>query len=190
MKKVAVGITGASGSIFAKKTIEKLVELGHHVHLVITDQGFGVIEHELNTSIPEFISLFENNIEIHNNDDMFSPIASGSYNLDSLIIVPCSMGTVAKITNGISDNLLCRAADVCIKEKINLTLVPRETPLNSIHLDNLLKLSKMNVNIVPPLPSFYDHPQSIDDIIDNSVGRILKSAGINNDFYKIWNGGD
>jgi len=190
MSKVVVGITGASGSIYAQKTIEKLVDLGHEVHLIITEQGFEVIEHELKTSIPDFIGPFENNIEIHNNDDMFSPLASGSFEIDAMIIIPCSMGTVGKIANGITDNLICRTADVCIKEKATLTIAPRETPLNSIHLENLLKLSKTNVNIVPPLPSFYDHPENLEDIINNSVGRILKSSGIKNNFFNIWNGGN
>lgn len=190
MKKIVIGITGASGSIYGKRIIEKLNELGHEIHIIITDNGKKVFSHELEIDFEYFLSQFDSNIHKYKIDDMFAPIASGSFKIDSMIIVPTSMGTMAKIANGISDNLICRTADVCIKEKINLTLVPRETPLSVIHLENMLKLSKIGINMVPPLPSFYDLPKNIDEIIDNSVGRIIKSSGIDNNFYNIWNGGD
>ncbi|MCA1074935.1 UbiX family flavin prenyltransferase [Clostridium bowmanii] len=119
-------------------------------------------------------------------DDMFSAIASGSFKTDGMVIVPCSMGTLSKIKSGTSDNLLIRAADVMIKEKRKLILIPRETPLSSIHLKNMLFLSDLNVLIIPPMPVFYERPKTIEDIVNITVGRILTSLNIDSDLYHEW----
>jgi 4-hydroxy-3-polyprenylbenzoate decarboxylase len=118
---------------------------------------------------------------------MFSSIASGRFQTDGMIIAPCSMGTLSKLSSGITDNLLIRAADVMIKEKRKLILVPRETPLNSIHLRNMLSLSDLNVTILPPMPAFYQKPKTLDEIVNHTVGRILTSLGIENYLYDEWN---
>ncbi|MDN5343491.1 UbiX family flavin prenyltransferase [Oceanotoga sp. DSM 15011] len=192
MKKIIIGITGASGSIYAHRIIEELLKLQNEVHIITTQTAEEVIKYELETDIHHLIQKYEEigKINFWNNKNLFAPIASGSFDIDAMIIVPCSMGTLAKVSNGISDNLLCRCADVCLKEKRKITLVPRESPLSSIHIENMLKLSKVGVNIVPPMPSFYDKPQKIEDIINNSIGRIIKSIGIKNDIFKKWNGGN
>jgi 4-hydroxy-3-polyprenylbenzoate decarboxylase len=117
---------------------------------------------------------------------MFSPIASGSFKTDGMVIVPCSMGTLSKISYGTSDNLLTRAADVMIKEKRKLILIPRESPLSSIHLKNMLFLSDLNVTIIPPMPAFYLKPKTIEDIINNTVGRILGTLNVDSDLYHEW----
>ena len=119
---------------------------------------------------------------------MFSSIASGSFKTDGMVIVPCSMGTLSKISSGTSDNLLTRAADVMIKEKRKLILIPRETPLSSIHLKNMLFLSNLNVMIIPPMPAFYEKPKTIEDIVNITVGRILASLNVDSDLYHEWGG--
>jgi len=190
MKKIIVGITGASGSIYSKRIIEELVSLGHQVHLVVTKQGALVLEHELE-SLTDMLSNIRPNeathtIILHDNDNLFSDIASGSFKTDGMIIVPCSMGTLGKIAFGISDHLITRTADVMIKEKRPLILMTRETPLSPIHLENMLKLSRLGVTIFPPVPAFYNKPTSIEDIVSDTVGRILETIGIENTSHNIW----
>lgn len=192
LSRYVVGITGASGSIYAARVIEELIKLGNEVFLVASSNGKKVFEYELEINFEEWIKETNRGIGtlvLCDENDMFSSIASGSFKTEGMIIVPCSMGTLAKISNGISDNLLIRAADVTIKEKRRLIVVPRETPLSPIHLENMLSLSRLsNVTIVPPMPAFYNKPQTIDDIISGTVGRVLESVGLNNSLYKEWNG--
>jgi 4-hydroxy-3-polyprenylbenzoate decarboxylase len=191
MGKYIVGITGASGSIYGVRLIEELMKNDNEIFLVITDNGRKVLEHEVEI---DFQKWFENinkkndKLKICAIDDMFSCIASGSFKTDGMIIVPCSMGTLSKISSGSSDNLLIRAADVMIKEKRKLILIPRETPLSSIHLQNMLFLSNLNVTIIPPMPAFYQKPKTIEDIINNTVGRILASLNVESDLCQEWSG--
>jgi flavin prenyltransferase len=192
MKKYIIGITGASGSVLAKRMLSYLSELSIELHIIITETGIQVFEYETGISWDSFLktlSLGTATINIYNNKDMFASVASGSFSTDGMIIVPCSMATVAKIATGTGGNLLCRAADVCLKERTRLVISPRETPLHSIHLKNLLTLSECGAMILPPVPMFYAKLDSFDGMIDGIVGRVLKSAGIENDLYTRWNNG-
>lgn len=190
MKKIIVGVTGASGSVFAHKLIEALLELGHEVHLVYTDNGQKVTEFELDNSLTSLLEHYgqinRENLYLYENGDLFSRIASGSYGVDAMVIVPCSMGTLAKVAHGISEHLITRAADVMIKENRKLVMVTRESPLSSIHLENMLKLSKIGVVIMPPVPAFYNKPSTLEDSILLSVGRILELLSIDNPHHRVW----
>lgn len=191
MGKYIVGITGASGSIYGVRLIEELVKKDNEIYLVITDNGRKVLEYEMEINFEKWLQNINNNkgkLQLCLVDDMFSCIASGSFKTDGMVIVPCSMGTLSKISNGTSDNLLIRAADVMIKEKRKLILIPRETPLSSIHLKNMLFLSNLNVMIIPPMPAFYQRPKTIEDIVNITVGRILTSLDVESDLYHEWSG--
>lgn len=185
-----MGITGASGSVYAKKLIETLAK-DHMLHLVITKNGEEVFEYEIGKSFRRFVAeLPYGHCHIEEIDNMFSILASGSSDLDGMLIVPCTMGTIGKINAGTSDNLLIRSADVMMKEGKPLVIVPRETPFSTLHLRNLHSLSSLGVKIVPPIPSFYDKPNTIDDLVGQSVGRIIKAMGVSNELYNRWSGGN
>ena len=187
-----MGITGASGSIYGVRLIEELIKQNNEIYLVITKNGKKVLEYEVEINFEEWIQNINKKSELLklcDIDDMFSLIASGSFRTDGMVIVPCSMGTLSKIKCGTSDNLLIRAADVMIKEKRKLILIPRETPLSSIHLSNMLFLSNLNVVIIPPMPALYQKPKTVEDIIGNTVGRILASLNVHSDLYHEWSGG-
>ena len=189
MKKIVVGITGASGSIYAKRLIEVLVKEGIQTNVVSTEKGKQVFKYELSITLEDWIeelSINHKNIKFEDNNNLFSGIASGSNKYDAVIILPCSMGTLAEISHGLSKNLLCRCADVALKEGRKLILVPRETPLNTIHLENMYRLSKMGVGIIPAMPGFYHHPQSIEEIVDFLIGKILDYLNIDNNLFKKW----
>lgn len=189
MKKIVVGITGASGSIYAKRLIEVLIEQGIQVHVIATEKGKQVFSYELSSNLENWIkelSIDYPNVKLEDNNNLFSGVASGSNKYDAVIILPCSMGTLAEISHGLSKNLLCRAADVALKENRKLIIVPRETPLNTIHLENMCRLSKMGVGIIPAMPGFYHHPNSIDDIVNFLIGKILDYLNIDNKLFKKW----
>ncbi|MBZ9687755.1 UbiX family flavin prenyltransferase [Clostridium estertheticum] len=189
MGRYIVGITGASGSIYGVRLIEELIKKDNEVYLVITNNGIKVLEYELEINFDLWlrdIKKSKGRLTLCGIDDMFSSIASGSFKTDGMVIVPCSMGTLSRISNGTSDNLLVRAADVMIKEKRKLILIPRETPLSSIHLQNMLFLSNLNVLIIPPMPVFYEKPKTIEDLVNITVGRILSSLNIDNEMYHPW----
>ncbi len=193
MKKYIVGITGASGSVIAQKLVEFLATQEVELNVVISGTGEKVFEYETGININTFLENVINNknnpskIIIHENDNLFSQIASGSNSFDAMFVVPCSMSTVGKIANGCGDSLLCRAVDVSLKEGVSVILVPRESPVTSIHLKNMLTMTEMGAKIVPPSPMFYDKPETVDDIYNGIVGRVLKIAGIENDLYSRWN---
>jgi 4-hydroxy-3-polyprenylbenzoate decarboxylase len=189
MKKIIVGITGASGSTLAENLIKKLLTLGHHVELVLTENGLNVLEYEIEKKFEDLLEEFKGiskEITHYSSSDMFSNIASGSYKIDAVIIIPCSMGTLGKIANGISDNLLLRSADVAVKEKTPLILIARETPLSGIHLENMLKISRLGGVIMPPVPSYYNKPKSLKESDDIFVGRILNFLNIKNSNHRTW----
>lgn len=189
MKKYIIGVTGASGSLLASRLLRFMSILEAEVHVIITDMGKKVFEFETGTTWESFLAeLNYASIISHENNDLFACVASGSFEANAMIIVPCSMSTLGKIATGTGDNLLCRAADVCIKEKTKLVISPREAPLHSIHLRNLLSLSEVGAVILPPVPMFYAKDNNYESMIDGIVGRILKSAGIENNLYVKWDG--
>ncbi|MBE9504729.1 MAG: UbiX family flavin prenyltransferase [Proteobacteria bacterium] len=193
---VTVVITGASGSIYGVRLIENLLEAGKGVNLLISDPGFIVLEEEMGISwkgdelsvnqlVREYFNT-DKELIYFDNSNYFSPLASGSSGRGTMVIAPCSMGTIGRIASGISANLIERAADVVLKEKGNLVLLPRETPLNAIHLENMLMLSRMGARIVPAMPGFYHKPQTMDDLINFVVGKLLDQIGIEHDLVKKW----
>lgn len=183
--RVVVGISGGSGSIYAVSLLKALKELNIETHLVVSTMGEYVTEHECGVELDELKSLATH---YHDNKNFAAPIASGSFKADKMVVIPCSMKTLAGIANGFSDSLLTRACDVFIKEQRKLILVPRETPLSPIHLENMLKLSKLGVTILPPSPGFYNHPETIEDIVLNITGRILDMMDIDNNLVDRWKG--
>lgn len=183
--KVVVGISGGSGAIYAVSLLKALKELNVETHLVVSTMGEYVTEHECGIDLNELKKMAT---YYHDNKNFAAPIASGSFKMDSMIVLPCSMKTLSAVASGYSDGLLTRACDVTLKERRKLILVPRETPLSSIHLENMLKLSKMGVDIVPPSPGFYNHPETLEDIVLNMTGRILDMMGIDNSLVKRWEG--
>lgn len=193
MKKLIVGITGASGVIYAKRLLEILSQKDFLIHLTISEASAVIIQNELDIEInltdfqlESLIGFPTNNIIYHHFSDITAAISSGSYKTEGMVIVPCSMNTLGAIAAGISNNLIHRAADVCIKEDRKLVLVPRETPLSSIHLKNMLKLSKLGVCILPAMPGFYHKPHTIDEQVDFIVCKILDQFGIENNLICRW----
>ncbi|GAA0084059.1 UbiX family flavin prenyltransferase [Clostridium sp. CTA-7] len=189
MKKIVVGITGASGSIYAKRLIEVLLNEEIYVNIVATEKGRQVFKYELALDLDSWVKELTKdykNVKLEDNNNLFAGVASGSNKYDAVIILPCSMGTLAEISHGLSKNLLCRAADVALKEGRKLIIVPRETPLNSIHLENMLRLSKLGVGIIPAMPGFYHHPTSMNDLVDFLIGKILDYLNISNKLFNKW----
>ncbi|KOP63841.1 aromatic acid decarboxylase [Bacillus sp. FJAT-18019] len=192
-KSWVVGITGASGSIYGVRLTESLLSLGFDVHLIITNAGWRVLKEEMGfqvTSREEMLAEkfggYEGRIIYHPITDIGATIASGSFLVEGMIIMPCSMGTLSSVAHGASDNLMGRAADVMMKEGRPLVLVPRETPLHAIHLENMLTLSKLGVKIIPAMPAFYHKPKTIDDIVNFLVGKVLDSLRIDHQLYTRW----
>lgn len=189
MKKIVIGITGASGSIYAKRMIEVLVSQDITVHVISTDTGKKVFHYEIGIKLESWISELQKtypHVKLEDNQNLFAGVASGSYGFDAVIILPCSMGTMAEISHGLSSNLLCRAADVALKESRDLIIVPRETPLNTIHLENMCHLSKVGAKIIPAMPGFYHHPQTMEDLINFVVGKVLSYLKIEHQLFKTW----
>lgn len=189
MRRYIIGITGATGSIYGYKIIEALLMSHFEVHVIITKTGQEVMEYELGNTkdkLMDQLSHLSGSLHIENIKNYFSSIASGSYKTNGMIIAPCSMGTLGKISAGTGDNLLIRTADVCLKERRKLVLLTRETPLNTIHLENMLRISNAGGIIMPPVPSFYTKPQTIDNIITETVGRALNLLGVENALYSQW----
>jgi 4-hydroxy-3-polyprenylbenzoate decarboxylase len=181
--RLIVAVTGASGVVYSKRLLEVLQEKNIEVHLIISKTSEKLIEHELDTTSEEFEQMVNNT---YNEDDFFSPLASGSFLTDGMIVIPCSTKTMAGIAHGYSENLILRAADVTLKEGRRLILVLRETPLNAIHLRNQLDLAMQGVVILPAMPAFYHKPKKINDLIDFIVGKILDSMGIRHNLFERW----
>lgn len=187
MLKFLIGITGASGSIYGIRLIEELIYKGHEINLVITPAGRQVIKEEMgDLFIEEFLSKYKKEIKVWDEYDFSAPFISGSNTIDYEIIIPCSMGKLSAIANGISRNILERTADVVLKERKQLILVLRETPLNIIHLENMLRAAKAGALIVPAMPAFYHKPETIDDIVNFLVGKVLNLIGIKHSLFKKW----
>jgi polyprenyl P-hydroxybenzoate/phenylacrylic acid decarboxylase-like protein len=175
MKPVVVGISGASGAVLARNTVDELLRREVPTIVVCSNGGRLVWQEELEVSFNETLAEWQEHprFTFYPVGDLRAPIASGTYPTSGMVVVPCSMNSVASIAHGLSGNLLLRAADVCLKEKRRLVLVPREAPLHSIHLENMLTLARMGATVLPPEPAFYLRPQKIDDIVKFVVGRIL-----------------
>ncbi len=182
--KLVIGLSGASGVIYGVKLLEYLSGLKNiETHLVITKSADKIIKFELNMDKREVEEMADFS---YSEDEDDAPINSGSFKTDGMIVVPCSMKTLSCIAHGISTNLLLRAADVTLKEKRKLILVPRETPLSYIHVTSMEQAIKAGSIILPAMPSFYHHPKKIDDLTDFMVGKILDLMGIENSLYKRW----
>jgi len=173
--KLIVGLTGATGSIYGVRLLERLRELDVETHLVISRWGARTLTHETPYSREHIESLAT---VTYPPGDMGAAISSGSFKTDGMIVAPCSAKTLAAIAHGFGDNLIHRAADVILKERRTLLLAVREAPLSEIHLENMLKLSRMGVVILPPVPAFYNHPRTIDDVVDHTVARMLDVFGL------------
>ncbi|HOJ19922.1 MAG TPA: flavin prenyltransferase UbiX [Armatimonadota bacterium] len=185
--ELLVAITGASGSVYGLRLIERAAPLVRRISVVVSRAGARVIAHEMGTpfdleqpSLRAFLGRDPDNVRFHHPDDLFAPCASGSSAPDAMVVVPCTMGTAARIAAGIAEDLIGRAADVVLKEHRQLILVPRETPLNLIHLRNLTTLAEAGALILPACPGFYHHPRSIEELVDFVVGRILDHLGLPN----------
>ncbi len=185
MDKIVVGITGASGSIYGKRIIEALSNSGIFTYVCATDNGRRVFEYELCQSLEAFVGTLQN-VSLEDNANLFSPIASGSTAYRAVVIAPCSMSTLSAIAQGGSNNLLTRVADVALKEGRQLLLVPRETPLNAIHLQNMLSLCNAGAAMLPAMPAFYHMPQSVSDMVDFVAGKALSRLGVQHNLFKSW----
>jgi len=183
MKQIILGITGASGSIYGIRLLAELNKLNINTHLILSNWARETITIETEYTIGQVKEMADHVYEASN---LAARVASGSFRTDGMIIAPCSMKTLSAIANGYADNLIARAADVTIKEGRKLIIVPRETPLSQIHLRNMLTLSELGVAIIPPIPAFYHKPNSIEDIVNHSVGKVLDNLNIEHYLYKRW----
>ena len=184
--RLIIGISGASGVIYGIRLLETLREQdGAETHLVMSSTARMNIGIETYWKPKEVESLAD---AFHHNTDVGSMTAAGYYQSDGMIVAPCSMKTLSGIVNSYADNLLCRAADVMLKERKRLILVPRESPLHSGHCRLLYEATKMNIDIAPPMPAFYNRPKSVDDIVNHTVGRILDLIGLDSGLVERWSG--
>ncbi|MFI9504238.1 UbiX family flavin prenyltransferase [Nocardia sp. NPDC052566] len=181
--RLVVGITGATGAILGIRFLEALRDLGVESHLVMSEWAERTIRIETDYSVADVCALAHT---YYQKGNQAAPVSSGSYPADGMVIIPCSMNTLAPLANGLADNLIHRAADVTLKEQRKLVLVPRETPLSTIHLRNMLALSEVGVSIVPPTPAFYNHPESVDEIVLHIVARVLDQFRIDNQLTRRW----
>ncbi|MDE2483501.1 MAG: UbiX family flavin prenyltransferase [bacterium] len=184
MRRIIIGISGASGSAYGYMALQALRAIGGvETHLVLSDAARRTIGLEMETSPDEFEALAD---VVHRDDDLAAAISSGSFITDGMIVVPCSMKSASAICYSLNGNLLVRAADVCLKEKRKLVLVVRETPLHLGHLRTLTQLAETGAVILPPIPAMYAQPQSVDDIVAHTVGKALDQFGIPNELFKRW----
>lgn len=184
-QRLVIGITGASGAIFGVRLLERLSEFAVETHLVVSAWGARTIRHETKYSVRDLRGLVD---FTYKPNEQGAPISSGSFLTDGMIIAPCSVKTLAAITTGCAEDLISRSADVTLKERRRLVLVVRESPYNQIHLENMLKLTRMGVVILPPVPGFYNRPSSIDDVVDHIVARVLDQVGLHLPASSRWNG--
>ncbi|GHH82913.1 putative UbiX-like flavin prenyltransferase [Streptomyces sulfonofaciens] len=181
--RLIVGMTGATGAPIGIRLLEILAELGVETHLILSHWTRVTIETETDWAIADVRALAT---RVHGPRDQAAPISSGSFRTDGMVVAPCSMKTVAGIRTGYSEGLIGRAADVVLKERRRLVLVPRETPLSEIHLENMLALARMGVQLVPPMPAFYHRPETVGDIVDHIVARVLDQFGLEFPGFRRW----
>lgn len=194
---VLLGITGASGSVYGLRLCEELLRQGRRVLITASRPGIGVVEEEtgfnlsggedeVSARLRDHFGAPADRLSFYRDDNLFAPPASGSAAPDAMVVAPCSMGTLARIAAGFSGTLLERCADVMLKEGRPLILVPRETPLSAIHLENMLKLARLGVRIVPAMPAFYQKPQTMDDLVAFMVGKVLDTLGVEHELFTRW----
>src|SRR5215510_15014452 len=183
--RLVVGITGATGTIFGVRLLQMLYGSGVETHLVISKWGARTLVHETPYTIKQVRAMATQSYSPGNQG---AAISSGSFVNLGMVVAPCSMATLAAIAHGLGNNLIHRAADVMLKERRKLVLVVRESPLNEIHIENMLKLSRMGVVILPPVPAFYNHPESLDDLINHTTMRILDQFDVHLDVMNRWDG--
>ena len=202
MSRYIIGVTGASGAPYARKTLQALCASGHEIDLVVSDSGRKVLEVEENVRLTEDIErdldalsswlgvvlTAREGFTLHNSRNVAADIASGSCRVDGMAIVPCSGGTLARVAHGISQGLIERAADVALKERRRLILVPRETPLSLVHIRNMAAVTEAGAIVLPASPGFYNRPNSIDDLVEMIAGRILHHLGAGDDLLQVWRG--
>ena len=194
LKRLIVGITGASAGVYGVRLLQVLTKQEDiEIHLTISSSGARALSEELqievdldNFKLESLIGVSSPRVVYHHESDIAAPIASGSFRTEGMIVVPCSMGSIASIAGGMSRNLIQRAADVCIKENRKLVVVPRETPLSPIHLENMLKLSRLGVCVLPAMPGFYHFPKNVDDLLNFVVTKILDQFGIDTELIQRW----
>src|SRR6185295_7258775 len=196
---VAIGITGASGAVYATRTVAALLERGVHVELIVSDYGRRLLRDELGeqAAMDRFVAFLiekygagvsAGSMTVHSNRDLGATIASGSHGCSGMAIVPCSMKTLAAIAHGLSRNLIERAADVMLKEKRRLVIVPRETPMSLPQLRNMVLCAEAGAMMLPAMPAFYQLPKTLDDLADFMAGKILSALGLEHDLYPPWTG--
>ncbi|NHC06601.1 flavin prenyltransferase UbiX [Azonexus fungiphilus] len=197
-KTVCLALTGASGMPYGLRLLECLLGAGCRVQLLYSQAAQIVARQEMDFELPSrpadaraalisrYPTVDRENLQVFGREEWFAPVASGSNPPDAMIVCPCSMGTLAAIAQGLSDNLIERAADVVLKEGRKLVLVPRETPFSAIHLENMLRLARAGAVILPPSPGFYQHPQSVQDIVDFVVARVLDQVGVSHSLMQRW----
>jgi 4-hydroxy-3-polyprenylbenzoate decarboxylase len=186
MRRIVVGMTGATGAVLGVEVLRRLQQCPDvQTHLVLSRWARATIQLETELSASDVSELAD---VVYSSDDQAAAISSGSFRTDGMVVVPCSMKTLAGIRTGYADGLIARAADVTLKEHRRLVLVPRETPLSEIHLDNMLALARMGVCVVPPMPAFYNHPTSVGDVVEHIVTRVLDQFDIESSTARRWTG--
>jgi 4-hydroxy-3-polyprenylbenzoate decarboxylase len=197
MSIYTIAITGASGAPYGLRLLQELVRGGHTVSLCMSREGISILHDEtglmLKGSETDIQNILERTLHAEQGqfryfeeENLYAPIASGSSKVDAMIVIPCSMKTLASIAHGFASNLIERAADVMLKEKRKLIIVPRETPLSAVHLRNMLSLAELGCHVIPAMPAFYHHPKNIQDMVDFIVGRVMDSLGLENDLSPRW----
>jgi len=186
-RRIVVGISGASGVIYGIRLLEVLKELGVETHLVLTPPSKVTITAETDLQVSDVEKLAT---KIYRYNDIAAAIASGSFQVDAMVIIPCSMHTLGALASGFADNLLLRAAEVNLKERRALIVVPRETPMTLIHLENMERIARAGAIVVPAMPAFYERPKTLDDIINHLVGKVLDLLGIEHSLFHRWSGLD
>jgi 4-hydroxy-3-polyprenylbenzoate decarboxylase len=184
-RRLIVGITGATGAVYGVRLLERLRDMDVATHLIVSPWARRTIEHETGRTVKQVHALATS---VEGFGDLASPLSSGSFLTLGMAIAPCSVKTLASISTGLADNLISRAADVVLKERRRLVLLVRETPLHEIHLENMLRLARMGACLMPPVPAFYNHPGSIEDLVDYTVTRALDQLGLSTESPDRWDG--
>lgn len=181
--RIIIGITGASGVIYGIELIKELAKKDLEIHLIISESGKKNITIETEYSVGDLESMAD---KVYDNADLSAPLASGSFFTDGMVVAPCTIKTLSGIANSYSDSLIVRAADVALKERRKLVLLVRETPLHKGHLQLMSAAADLGAHILPPIPSFYNHPETIEDIIHQTIGKVFDYLGIEHDLFKRW----